>query len=96
MAMDYNDVIIKPVLSEKSTDLAEMRKYVFRVSSKANKHLVKKAVKEIFNVEPVSINIINVRGHRKRVRYSYGFTASWKKAIVTLKEGDKIELFEVQ
>jgi len=94
--MDYNDVIIRPVLSEKSTDLAEMGKYVFRVSTRANKNLVKRAVKEIFNVEPVSVNIINVRGRRKRVRYSYGLTASWKKAIVTLKEGDKIELFEAQ
>ncbi len=94
--MDFNDVIIKPVLSEKSTSLAEMRKYVFRVSKKANKKIVKRAIKEIFNVEPVSVNIINVRGHRKRVRYNYGFTPSWKKAIVTLKEGDKIELFEGQ
>ncbi len=94
--MDYNDVIIRPVLSEKSTDLAEMRKYVFRVSTRANKNLVKRAVKELFNVEPVSVNISNVRGRRKRVRYSYGLTASWKKAIVTLKEGDKIELFEGQ
>jgi large subunit ribosomal protein L23 len=94
--MDFNDVIIKPVLSEKSTTLAEMRKYVFRVSKKANKKIVKRAIKEIFNVEPVSVNIINVRGHRKRVRYNYGFTPSWKKAIVTLKEGDKIELFEGQ
>ncbi len=94
--MDFNDVIIKPVLSEKSTTLAEMRKYVFRVSKKANKKIVKRAIKEIFNVDPVSVNIINVRGHRKRVRYNYGFTPSWKKAIVTLKEGDKIELFEGQ
>jgi len=94
--MDFNDVIIKPVLSEKSTTLAEMRKYVFRVSKKANKKIVKRAIKEIFNVDPVSVNIINVRGHRKRVRYHYGFTPSWKKAIVTLKEGDKIELFEGQ
>lgn len=94
--MDFNDVIIKPVLSEKSTSLAEMGKYVFRVSKKANKKIVKRAIKEIFNVDPVSVNIINVRGHRKRVRYNYGFTPSWKKAIVTLKEGDKIELFEGQ
>ena len=94
--MDYNDVIIKPVLSEKSTQFAETGKYVFRVSTRANKHLVKKAVKEIFNVEPVCVNIMNVRGRRKRVRYHYGFTSAWKKAIVTLKEGDKIELFEGQ
>ncbi len=94
--MNFNDVIIKPVLSEKSTTLAEMRKYVFRVSKKANKNMVKRAIKEIFNVDPVCVNVINVRGHRKRVRYNYGYTPSWKKAIVTLKEGDKIELFEGQ
>lgn len=94
--MDYNDVIIKPVLSEKSTTLAKEGKYVFRVSKNANKKIVKRAIKEIFNVEPVRVNIMNVRGRRKRVRYNYGYTASWKKAIVTLKQGDKIELFEGQ
>ncbi|MCX7677780.1 MAG: 50S ribosomal protein L23 [Spirochaetes bacterium] len=94
--MDFNDVIIKPVISEKSTALAKIGKYVFRVSKKANKKIVKRAIKEIFNVEPVCVNIINVRGRRKRVRYNYGYTSSWKKAIVTLKEGDKIELFEGQ
>lgn len=92
--MNYNDIIIRPVLSEKSTDIAEQNKYVFRVSLKANKHQMKKAIKEIFNVEPVSINVMRVRGKEKRVRYRYGFTPSWKKAIITLKPGDKIELFE--
>ncbi len=94
--MDYNDVIIEPILSEKSTDLGEQNKYVFRVSMQANKHLVSKAVQEIFNVTPDKVNVMRIRGKRKRVRYQYGITPAWKKAIVTLKEGDKIELFENQ
>ncbi len=94
--MDYNDVIIRPVLSEKSTDLAEENKYVFQVAMSANKHLIKKAIKEIFNVNPLKINVMKVRGRRKRVRHQYGYTTSWKKAIITIGEGEKIELFENQ
>jgi large subunit ribosomal protein L23 len=94
--MDVNEVIIKPVLSEKSTQMAELGKYVFHVAMKANKVMIKRAVKEIFDVETEQVNVIRVRGRRKRVRYKYGYTASWKKAIVTLKKGQKIELFEGQ
>jgi large subunit ribosomal protein L23 len=92
--MNYNDIIVRPVLSEKSTDLAQVNKYVFRVPRKANKSTIGKAIKEIFKVTPVKINVIKVRGRRKRVRYQYGFTSSWKKAIVTLNPSEKIELFE--
>ncbi len=94
--MDSNDILIKPVLSEKSALFAGMGKYVFRVPIKANKRMIKKAVKDVFNVEASHVNIIRVRGKKKRVRQQYGFTAEWKKAIVTLKQGDKIELFEGQ
>lgn len=94
--METNDIIRKPVLSEKSTDIAEQNKYVFQVSMRANKHLVKRAIFEMFNVKPEKVNIMVVRGKRKRVRHQYGITPAWKKAIVTLKEGDKIELFEHQ
>lgn len=92
--MNINDIIIKPVLSEKTTDLAQVNKYVFKVSKKANKSIIKKAIKEIFNVTPLKINVTKVRGRRKRVRFQYGFTSSWKKAIVTLGQNEKIELFE--
>ncbi|HNU91916.1 MAG TPA: 50S ribosomal protein L23 [Spirochaetota bacterium] len=92
--MDYNDVIIRPVLSEKSTELSENKKYVFRVSLRANKMTIKKAMKAIFNVTAERVNVIIVRGKRKRVRHQYGITPAWKKAIVTLKEGEKIDLFE--
>jgi large subunit ribosomal protein L23 len=94
--MDYNDIIIRPVVSEKTSDMVAHRKYAFRVSMKANKHIVKKAIKELFNVTVEKVNIIVVRGKRKRVRHQYGITPAWKKAVVTLKDGQKIELFEGQ
>ena len=92
--MNNNDIIVRPIVSEKSTELAQANKYVFRVPRKVTKHQIGKAVKEIFNVTPVKINVMKVRGRRKRVRYQYGFTTSWKKAIVTLGQNEKIELFE--
>jgi large subunit ribosomal protein L23 len=94
--MNYHDILVKPVLSEKTTDLATGHKYVFRVPMAANKNMIRKAVKEIFNVSPVKINVMKMRGRRKRVRYHYGYTSSWKKAIVTLTKNEKIELFENQ
>ncbi len=92
--MDVNDIIIRPVITEKATELAKQNKYVFRVHKKANKDMIDKAIRSIFGVTPLKVNVMVVRGKRKRVRYNYGYTASWKKAIVTLKEGDKIEVFE--
>lgn len=92
--MDVNDIIIRPVITEKATELAKQNKYVFRVHKKANKDMIEKAINSIFGVTPLKVNVMIVRGKRKRVRYNYGYTASWKKAIVTLKEGDKIEVFE--
>jgi large subunit ribosomal protein L23 len=94
--MDVNDIIIRPVITEKATELAKQNKYVFRVHKKANKDMIQKAISSIFGVTPVKVNVMVVRGKRKRVRYNYGYTASWKKAIVTLKEGDKIEVFEAK
>lgn len=94
--MNLNDVIIRPVISEKSTELFEQNKYVFRIAFDANKQLVKQAVKELFGVRPESVNIIRVRGKKKRLRYKSGNTSAWKKAIVTLKDGDTIEIFDGQ
>ncbi len=94
--MNANDIIVSPVISEKTTELMEQNKYVFRVSIKANKQMVNKAIKELFKVTPEKVNIINVRGKRKRVKYQYGNTAAWKKAIVTLSATEKIEIFEGQ
>ncbi len=92
--MKKGEILINPKITEKSTELQEMGKYCFKVNKRANKKEIMQAVKEVFNVEPVSCNIINIRGKKKRERYKLGYTSSWKKAIVTLKEGEKIELFE--
>jgi large subunit ribosomal protein L23 len=94
--MNSNDIIIRPVISEKTTEMLEQQKYVFQVARDANKLTVKKALKELFNVTPEKVNIMNVRGRNRRLRFRVGKRAAWKKAIVTLSAGDKIEIFEGQ
>lgn len=92
--MKKGEIVIHPIITEKSTEQQEDGKYSFKVNKRANKKEIMKAVKDNFAVEPVSCNIMNIRGKKKKVRYKLGYTSSWKKAIVTLKEGDKIEIFE--
>lgn len=88
----YYDIIIEPVISEKSTELSQKQgKYVFKVEKKANKHQIKDAIEHIFNVKVEKVNTMNYRGKKKFVRGRFGKTASWKKAVVTLKEGQKID-----
>ena len=85
--------IIKNMLrTEKGVSMEKGRKYVFRVASAATKPDVKKAVEEIYKVKVAFVNIVTVSGKRKRVRTQYGYTADWKKAVVTLKENNKIEV----
>ena len=89
------DVIIKPVISEKSMEDAQAKKYTFKVAVDANKTEVKHAVEEIFGVEVKKVNIMNVKGKVKRMGRTVGRTPDSKKAIVTLKEGSKeIEFFQ--
>lgn len=89
------DVIIKPVISEKSMDAAQVKKYTFKVAVDANKTEVKNAVEEIFDVEVAKVNIMNVVGKKKRMGRYVGMTAATKKAIVTLTEDSKeIEFFQ--
>ena len=89
------DVIIKPVISEKSMDDAQQRKYTFKVAKDANKTEVKLAVEEIFGVDVEKVNIMNVKGKLKRMGRNVGRTAASKKAIVTLTEKSKeIEFFQ--
>ena len=89
------DVIIKPVISEKSMDDAAMRKYTFKVAPDANKTEVKLALEVIFDIEIAKVNIMNVVGKQKRMGRYVGMTAATKKAIVTLTEGSKeIEFFQ--
>ena len=86
------DIIKTLVRTEKGAMLEPDRKYFFEVSSRANKIEVKKAIEEIYNVKVQSVNIAVVRGKLKRVRQELGKTPDWKKAIVTLREGQKIEV----
>ena len=88
------DVILKPVISEASMDMAAEKKYTFKVARDASKTEVKNAVEEIFGVEVKKVNIMNVSGKKKRVGRYLGTTAAYKKAIVTLTAGSKeIEFF---
>lgn len=93
--MNAHDIIIAPIITEKSIDGIDNKKYTFKVAKDSNKAEIKKAVEEIFKVDVDKVNTINVRGQEKRMgRYS-GYTASWKKAIVTLKKDSKsIEFFD--
>ena len=88
------DIIIKPIITEKSTAMGEDSKYVFKVKRDANKVEIAKAVEALFKVTVVSVNTITVPGKLKRQGRSQGLTPQWKKAIVTLKDGDRIPLSE--
>lgn len=88
----YN-VIIRPVISERSFDLMSQHKYTFEVAQNAAKEEIADAVEKLFNVRVVKVNTMSVKPKNKRVRYVTGKTCSWKKAIVTLAEGDSIEIF---
>ena len=92
--MRADQIIIEPVLTEKSNVMKETGRYVFKVDPRANKLEVRRAVESLFGVHPVQCNIINVKGKPKRVRYKNGYTASWKKAVVTLREGESISALE--
>lgn len=87
-------ILIKPLITEKATALVSQNKYAFKVAPRANKVNIKKAISNLYGVEPLAVNIINERG--KRVTYGRirGKKSNWKKAIVTLKPGDKIEIYE--
>ena len=89
---DYRDVIIRPVVSEKSYGLLDDGVYTFIVAPDANKVEVRQAVESIFGVKVVKVNTLNRKGKRKRTRAGFGQRASSKRAIVTLREG-RIEIF---
>jgi len=89
------DVVLTPVISEQSMDLATERKYTFKVAKDANKTQVKLAVEEIFGVEVAKVNIMNYNGKLKRMGRFQGYTPSFKKAVVTLTPSSKeIEFFQ--
>ena len=86
------DVIKALVRTEKATMLEPSRKYLFQVAKDANKIQIKRAVEEIYNVKVQSVNTSIVAGKLKRVRQEVGYTTPWKKAVVTLRDGHKIEV----
>ena len=90
------DVILAPVVSEKSYSLIDNNAYTFMVHPEANKTEIRQAVEKIWNVKVVSVNTINRKGKTKRFRFTEGKRSDTKRAIVKLREGDKIDLFEQQ
>ena len=90
--MDLYEVLKRPLVTEKSAGLQIEGKYAFEVDSRSNKIQIKKAIEEIFKVKVTSVNVMTMKGKPRRVRYKLGRTSDWKKAIVTLKQGDTIEV----
>ena len=92
--MQLHDVLIRPVITEKSTMLMEEGKYTFRVPLTSNKVQIRQAVEQIFNVKVEKVATIRVEGKRKRMGRTIGKRSDYKKAIVTLKAGETISFFE--
>ncbi|MCG8513101.1 MAG: 50S ribosomal protein L23 [Halanaerobiales bacterium] len=92
---DPRDVIITPVISEKSMGLIEDNNtYTFKVDKRANKIEIRNAVEEIFNVKVLKVNTMNMLGKKRRLGFRQGKKPDWKKAMVKLVPGDRIEIFE--
>ncbi len=93
--MAAQDIIIRPIVTEKSMHGMPLKKYTFEVARNAGKIEIKKAIEELFNVKVEKVNTMNVRGRYRRQGRTGGYTPSWKKAIVSLTEDSKgIEFFE--
>ena len=87
-----HDIVKGLLRTEKGADMMPFKKYLFWVDTKANKVEIRNAVENIYKVKVGKVNTINVKGKPKRVRYTVGMTSGWKKAVVTLKEGNKIDV----
>ena len=94
MSLHPNQVLLAPVVSEKSYSLITDRKYTFKVHEDAHKTQIRQAVEELFEVKVESVNIVKVQSKPKRRGYRRGSRPGWKKAIVQLREGHEIEIFE--
>ena len=92
MKFHYLDTIISPIVTEKSTSLSEFNKIVFKVHAGSSKSSIKKSIEKIFKVNVVKINTINLKGKNKIVRNKKSYKSGYKKAIVTLKKGQTIDL----
>nr|MBC7245634.1 50S ribosomal protein L23 [Chloroflexota bacterium] len=93
--MDIYEVLKRPIVTEKSGKQSEYHhRYTFEVDARANKQQIKEAVEQIFNVQVLDVNVINIRGKQRRWGRIIGRTKDWKKAIVTLAPGQTIQFFE--
>ena len=92
--MHLYEVLRRPLITEKGTVLQAQGKYAFEVAGRANKEQVKQAVEKAFKVSVTQVNVMTVHGKGRRMRGRLVLSPSWKKAIVTLKTGDKIQFFE--
>jgi len=92
--MTMDRIIIEPVVTEKTNIMRESHKYVFKVDSRANKYQIMDAVRKLYNVHPLSCNVLRTATKPKRLRYREGWTSSWKKAIITIAPEEKIAIFE--
>ena len=91
---EFENIIVKPIITEKSTVLRMDSTYVFRVLTSATKIDVKRAVEQLFKVDVIDVNTVSVRGKTRRAGRSVGRASNWKKAYVKLKSGQKIDLIE--
>ena len=89
-----HEVLIKPIVTERTTNLMEQSKYTFKVDKEANKIEIKYAVETIFKVNVTDVKTMNVKGKLKRQGRTAGYRPDWKKAIVTLKDGQRLPIFE--
>ena len=94
MNLTAHDIIIRPIITEKTSSLMALNKYTFEVHKSANKIQIRNAVEEVFKVKVAGVNTMNVKGKVRRRGMTKGYTRSWKKAIVALKPDQHIEFFE--
>jgi large subunit ribosomal protein L23 len=98
MSLSSSQTILRPVISEKSMDQTQHGRYTFRVAEDANKLQIKRAIEDLFKVDVVNVNVLNTKAKEKtrgrRQRGQKGWTKPWRKAVVTLAAGQKIEFFE--
>jgi large subunit ribosomal protein L23 len=92
--MNAHQIIIRPLITEKNTNLMSLNKYSFEVDKTATKPQIGAAISEIFNVRVTNVTTMNVRGKLRRRGIRSGYTSRWKKAIVTLAAGDTIDVFQ--
>jgi large subunit ribosomal protein L23 len=92
--MHLYEVLRRPLITEKNTDLQSQNKYAFEIAAEANKPMVKQAVEKAFKVKVTKVNMVTIPGKARRIGRNQVITSPWRKAVVTLQAGDKIQFFE--